>query len=344
MRYRGRQIDPFALWSEYVEFPPNMSTNEAEIFLPLVQCPNPSHDTYKRHFQINVRDGLVHCFARCGISGTFEHAISMIEGIPEKNARKIILTHKRSENSFSGRISKKVAATSQPTAPVQPVDLLYDTFIPQAGLEYLGERGISAKAIAAWNIGWCSDEKRVVIPAKDESGAVRFLIKRAVSDSYPKYLYSEGFPKSAVLFGACQIDRGMVQSDGLVLVEGSIDVIRLHQFGLANTGGILGSGISDKQRWIISRLRPPRIYLAFDKDAAGIYNIECAARLLRKYPLFVCRFPKGKYDPAELTRREAHTILKKAVPLALFKRQLERKGISLNLNRQQKGARLGYEI
>jgi len=339
MKYRGRQIDPIALWGNYVDFPPNMDTDADEIFLPKVVCPNPEHDTFKRHFQINVKDGLVHCFARCGISGTYQRAIAMIEGIDERDARKIILRHQRAHFSTKSSVRKYAPAPPGSDAPVRSVDLRYDTFIPQAGLEYLTARGISPEAIAQWGIGWSADEKRIAIPAKDEAGTLRFLIKRAVNPrQQPKYLYSEGVPKSAVLFGVGQIDAGMVRSDGLVLVEGSIDVIRFHQHGLANTGGILGTGISERQRWAISRLRPPKIYLAFDKDAAGIYNIESAYRMLRKYPLYVCRFPKGKLDPAELTRKEAQTSLKNAMPLSLFIRRLESKGIRLNFNRQKEAS------
>src|SRR5262245_45372804 len=82
MRYRGRQIDPLKLWDRYVELPTN--AHKEDIFLPKVQCPNPNHDTLKQHFQINVSQPTVHCFAGCGISGSYEHAICVIEGLYEK--------------------------------------------------------------------------------------------------------------------------------------------------------------------------------------------------------------------------------------------------------------------
>jgi DNA primase len=189
VKYRGRHIDPVALWSEYVEFPPNVSFDEGEIYLPKVVCPNPEHDTFKRHFQINARDGLVHCFARCGISGTFEHAISTIEGIDAREARKIILKHKRSILPRKAGVRKSPTGRPIPDAPIRSVDLRYETFIPQVGLEYLDKRNISSSSVAAWNIGWCAEEKRLVIPARDELGTLRFLIKRAVKESpNPKYL------------------------------------------------------------------------------------------------------------------------------------------------------------
>lgn len=344
MRYRGRHIDPVSLWENYVEFPSNMKVDENDVYFPKVVCPNPTHDTMKRHFQINARDGLVHCFASCGISGTFDKAISIIEGCNEREARKIILKHQRSGKSIRPR--KKNVGASRSTTPISPKLLRYDTFVPQSGYEYLQSRRISADSIAEWRIGWDADEKRIVIPAADENGHDRFLIKRAVFERQnPKYLYypekeTTGWGKTDVLFGACGIDLGMIQSVGLALVEGSLDVINLSELDLRIAGGILGTGISEQQRRIIARINPPRIYLMFDKDTAGITNIIKATNMLRKYPLFVCRWPKGgATDPGEIrTQKEALRIIKRAVPAFRF---LADSGLSPNVIRPKGAISLG---
>lgn len=353
MRFKGREIDPLSLWETYCDFPPNMQADGQ--YLIKVKCPNPNHDTDKRHFQVNVQDGLVHCFAYCGISGTFEHAISVIHGLYDKfkveeaadkndekrrkqrawrEASKIILKHHRSGTVTPIRAKKR--NSSGATSSVSPGALEYESFIPPFGLEYLDNRKISEKSIAAWNLGWLPEEQRIAIPALDERGVVRFLIKRGVKPSQqPKYLYTEGYPKTHLLFGAGQIDLGMVQSHGLVIVEGSIDAIRLHQHGLKNTVAILGTGVSEHQRQIISRIKPRKIFLLFDKDSAGIHNIEIASQRLRKYPMFVCRYPAGKSDPAELTKREAYRVIDRSIPVFRF---LHANG--LNAIRTTKGARI----
>ena len=80
MNFHGRNIDPVAFWSSYVEFPTHMGRDEE--FAPLVHCPNPAHDNFRSPaFQVNLRHPLVHCFSDCGISGTYEHAICVVEGI-----------------------------------------------------------------------------------------------------------------------------------------------------------------------------------------------------------------------------------------------------------------------
>lgn len=362
MNYKGRHIDPVAIWSKYVEFPTNMKLHSDDEFLPKVVCPNPEHDTLKSHFQINARQPTVHCFAHCGISGSYEHAICVIEGLYEKfkveeandererqrradkarrHARRILLTQsgglaKGSEIRASSSRPRKAAK-----ARVSLTDS-YDTFIPQAGREYLEGRGISNSSVSKWGIGWDADSKRIVIPATDERGQPRLLIKRAVfSRQNPRYLYwpekeEAGWGKTDLLFGAGQIDLGMVRSSGLVLVEGSIGVILNHQHGLTNTTAILGTGISDKQVKVIARLRPPRIYFMFDKDTAGIRNIEMAARRLRKYPCFVVKFPKGVDDWDNASGKEKFRQIERAVPVFKFLNAL-----GLSVNSERKAASFG---
>lgn len=342
MNYRGRQIDPVVFWNKYVDFPGDMKIKGDE-FSPKVVCPNPNHDTLKSHFQINLRQPTVHCFARCGIEGSYEHAVCVIEGLYEKfkveeatnererkqrrhrayrEARKIILRSSTVGSKFhrSSHVQKKRKTNSGATKVVSAESLSYESYLPALALEYLASRGITDKAISEWEIGWLPDERRIVIPAKDENGHTRFLIKRAISDmQHPKYLYTEGFPKTSLLFGVDKIDLGLVKSEGLVLVEGSVDTIALRQESLKNVGAVLGTGISDQQVRIIARIRPPKIFLLFDKDSAGIRNIEIAVSKLRKYPLYVVRYPRGISDPAEMGSK-VHRQIARAVPALRFVR------------------------
>lgn len=322
------------LWDRYVDLPANLDGDNA--FLPKVVCPNPEHDTLKRHFQINVTQPTVHCFAYCGISGSYEHAICVIEGLYEKykveeatdkrdkarrqararrQAGKIILGYISQVRGGSGNLRprRKLAGGSAKALP-SAESLGYATFLPHAAREFVSGRGISSDSIAKWRLGFDPTELRLVIPAYDEKDVLRFLIKRAIRPKdHPKYLYTEGFPKTSLLFGACAIPPGIVRSSGVVLVEGSLDAIVLQQYGIPAVA-ILGTGISQRQCEILSRMRPRRIYFMFDRDTAGVTNIEIAARRLHRYPCYVCRFPKGRYDPAELSREEAVRSVERAVP------------------------------
>jgi 5S rRNA maturation endonuclease (ribonuclease M5) len=343
MRFRGRNIDPLKLWGNYVQFPPRMDTNDE--FSALVQCPNPEHDTHKRHFQINLRQPTVHCFAHCGISGSYEHAIAMIQGLYERfpdgerekrrrdykpgararrQARKLILRGSISSSRELGhpnsaRRNERVGLHDR----IPAVDVDSFSRLPELGLTYLERRGISASSIARFEIAWDATERRIVLPAHDHRGRLKFVIKRAVREKdHPKYLYSDESVKSSLLYGACFIDPGMIQSTGLIVVEGSIDCIRLHQHGLACAVATLGTGISRQQVEIIHRLRPKKVILMFDRDLAGVHGIQIAIKRLTKIPMYVARYPKGKDDPAQLTKEEAYRAVSRAMPMRDFKKNL----------------------
>jgi DNA primase len=290
-------------------------------FAPLVVCPNPDHNTTKRHFQINLDQPTVHCFAGCGISGTYEKAIAMIEGCTEKEARKII----REQTSVDlGKPELRKKGRKGVVATVDENSLDYDSYVPEVAVEYLASRGIDSNAIARWLIGWDASTGRIVIPAHDANYRRKFLIKRAVKEKdWPKYLYSDDSEKTSILFGACNFDLKLVESQGIVLVEGSLDTIVQHSNGIRNTGGILGTYLSERQAQIISSYRPPCVFLLFDKDAAGYNALRHAEKRLVKEKIKVCLYPKGKSDPAQFTREEAEHAVGNAVSMVKFNRRVK---------------------
>ena len=310
VRYQGRLVDPVALWEQYVEFPSNMDANEGG-FLPLTVCPNPEHQTTKRHFQVNAEKPLVHCFAGCGISGTYEHAIAMIEGCTHRAARRVILKH--------SRIGKVVRKKNHVQKEIPKEALEYERYMPEVAMEYLTSRGISFHSRNHWELGWDAEQQRIVIPACDYRGRVKFLIGRAVKPRVePRYLYTEGADKNAILFGLDKIDPRLVQSQGVIVVEGSLDTIVMHQHGFRNTVGTLSSRLSKIQARQIASLRPKRIVTMFDADVAGIEATISVADRIPRYQIRVVRFPKGKADPAQLTEKEARRAIDRAISFQRF--------------------------
>jgi hypothetical protein len=348
MLYRGRLLDVLSLWGEHVELPHDIE-DPLPTYLNKVVCPNPEHDTFKRHFQINTKKPWVHCFADCGISGTYEHALCVVLGIYDKHdddeegkkrahreARRLILRHTRialgraAESLEDRRGSRKsVAADSEVARDERALSGGAFQFLPKNARAYLDLRGIDPSSRGKWQLGFDEDEERLVIPAYDERGRFRFLIKRKIAGGgYQKYLYTKGTLKTAILFGACYVDRSAIRSHGLVLCEGPLDCIRLHQLGIETAVAILGTGLSKQQIRLVDKLDPKRVYLFFDKDPSGVTNILAAAkgrkdvhRGLTKCPLFVCRFPKHRGDPAEMTREEVQRSIERAMPIHQFLRK-----------------------
>jgi DNA primase len=123
------------------------------------------------------------------------------------------------------------------------------------------------------------------------------------------------------------LDRELVQEEGLILVEGSLDTIKMHQMGFRNTVGILGTGLSGKQVRIIYDIDPPRIYDFFDKDSAGADNVQASRERVTKIPIFVMLYPKHRSDPAEMTRMEVERAIERALPIGEFFRRARKVNI-----------------
>jgi DNA primase len=113
---------------------------------------------------------------------------------------------------------------------------------------------------------------RVMFPIQDHSGQIRGYSSRAVlPDQVPKYLNSGesfAFDKGSILFGYNFAKNAIRQNDQVIIVEGNMDVIMMHQFGFHQSVGTMGIALSDQSIRLISNMTK-NIFLGMDSDAAG---------------------------------------------------------------------------
>jgi DNA primase len=113
---------------------------------------------------------------------------------------------------------------------------------------------------------------RVIFPIRNVKGQIIAFGGRAMGDMQPKYLNSPQtllFDKSSVLYGLDMAREAIRQHDSIVIVEGYVDVIALHQHGHRNVVAPLGTALTAEHVQIIKKLTK-NIYLALDADSAGI--------------------------------------------------------------------------
>ena len=154
------------------------------------------------------------------------------------------------------------------------------------------------------------------------------------NDRRPKYVNSpesELFHKGRTLFAADLARAPAAKAQSVVAAEGYTDVIAMHQAGVRNAVGIMGTALTEDQIGELARLAP-EVKLALDADSAGKEAMLRAARIAagRKPPLRlrVVGLPPGD-DPADLVQREGGEVIARlvedAVPFARFRvlRRLE---------------------
>jgi DNA primase len=168
--------------------------------------------------------------------------------------------------------------------------------------------------------------KRVAIPIRDERGRTIAFGGRVIDpEDSPKYLNTpetRHYHKSRVLFGLSQGLEAIRRSKRAMLVEGYLDVMRLHQHGFAEAVATCGTSLTEEHLKLLGR-NAERVLLVFDGDEAGV------KAALRSAPLFlnsglearVVLLPQ-QLDPDDFLRRHAPeafaALLADATPLLEF--------------------------
>lgn len=213
-------------------------------------------------------------------------------------------------------------------------------------IHHLKEKGytesdmLAANVIGKSNRGGFYDRfrKRVMFPIINIRGNIVAFSGRAMPGEDKqggKYVNTSDTPvykKSENLFGINFAKS--VCSERVILVEGNMDVISLHQAGFENTVAPLGTAFTTEQANLLSRYTK-EIVLMLDADAAGQKAVRRASGLLENTGLSVrvVVIPDGK-DPDEYIKKNGKerfaALLEGAVSDMEYKLLTAAKDIDLN--------------
>ena len=158
---------------------------------------------------------------------------------------------------------------------------------------------------------------RIMFPLADVRGRVLGFGARAMrEDQRPKYLNTSDndlYHKGLHLYGADLARPHAARAGQVVLCEGYTDTIALHQAGLRNSVGLMGTALTGEQVGELARMAQT-VLLALDADTAGQEAMLRASSLAarRKLELRVVPLPAGT-DPAELIQRQGAEAIRAAV-------------------------------
>ncbi len=154
-------------------------------------------------------------------------------------------------------------------------------------------------------------KKRLMFPIKDVKDRVIAFGGRALDDSKPKYINSPDticYNKGRNLYALDVAKK--TEKDFLIMVEGYMDAVSLHQRGIDNAVASLGTALTEKQGRLLKRYKS-KIIIGYDSDAAGqgatmrgleiLQNIGFDIRILQlegaKDPdEFVIKYGSGKFN------------------------------------------------
>lgn len=210
----------------------------------------------------------------------------------------------------------------------------------KVGLNYFLNRGLNMKTIKKFGLGFAPDgwdtlikhlkskgfsvgdmvdagvvkvstkgryydffRNRVMTPVIDVRGNVVAFGGRVLDDSKPKYVNTSDtlvYKKTNELF-ALNLAKDSNQN-GLILCEGYMDVIAMHQAGFTNAVAGCGTALTSEQVRLISRYAD-EVILAYDADEAGQKALKKAVELFKQTDVKI-KIPSlvGGKDPDEIIK------------------------------------------
>ena len=208
--------------------------------------------------------------------------------------------------------------------------------------DYLVQRGISDDTIARFYLGYAPEQRdyltgrlldkgaqeqellllglaskseqgrltdkfrgRVIFPILDAREQVAGFGGRIIGPGQPKYLNSQETPlfqKGRILFGLPAAKNAIRQMDQAIVMEGYMDVLTAHQYGVAHTVASLGTSLTADQAKLLTGYSY-RTLICYDGDAAGAAAALRGMDILDKQgaQVGVIRIPQGE-DPDDFLR------------------------------------------
>lgn len=208
------------------------------------------------------------------------------------------------------------------------------------GLAYVQKRGLSKSILTRFGVGYAPDSwnalvdamrkkgytdqelrdadlvgekngriydrfrNRIMFPIIDVRGNVIGFGGRVLDNSTPKYLNTSEtliFNKRKNLFGMNLAKKS--KAGYIILVEGNIDVITLHQYGFDSAVASLGTSLTEEHATLLSRYTE-EVVLTYDSDEAGQRAAKRAIPMLEKVGIKVKVLQmKDAKDPDEFLHK-----------------------------------------
>ena len=184
---------------------------------------------------------------------------------------------------------------------------------------------------------------RLMFPIQDVRGRIIAFGGRVLDDSKPKYINSPEnlvYSKGRNLFGLFNAKKGDTKK--ILIVEGYMDVISLHQRGITNVVASLGTALTEAQGRLLRR-SSEQVILGYDADGAGqeaimrgldiLKNLGCDVRVLQI---------SGAKDPDEYVTKFGEDRLKKCIDNAISLVEFKVKVLKRNLNLENTGDKIKF--
>ncbi|MBV8172161.1 MAG: DNA primase [Candidatus Eremiobacteraeota bacterium] len=267
----------------------------------------PFHSEKTPSFYLNAEKQVWHCHG-CNAGGDLIKFVERYENVDFPTALRMLATRagiilEESPGAQRRRSEREAVYEANAVAQAFFADHLRRD---KKALDYVHRRGVVDETAALFGIGYAPDgweglakalersgvdlalaeraglvrqktghydffRNRLMLPIYNLTGEVMAFGGRALGDETPKYLNTPNtvaYTKGAHVYALNLARKAAAADDTLIVVEGYLDAIALHQAGFKNAVASLGTSFTPEQARELRRVAN-KLYLCFDGDAAG---------------------------------------------------------------------------
>ncbi len=303
------------------------------------KAPCPFHDEKSPSFVVSPQKQIYHCFG-CGSGGDSVKFVMEYEKLNYPEALEKLADSYNFTLSYTDNKHNKPRSQVMDKLQDWYSSLLVSK---KTANDYVHERGIYESSIEKFGIGYAPDSnstinyiksqmftmnesvemgvvghdsgrnfarfvERVTFPIHSANGSIVGFGGRTITGHQAKYVNSPETPffnKSRLLYAYHHAKQALHKQGKIIVTEGYLDVIMLHQAGFDNAVATLGTALTPEHLPLL-RKGNPRVIMAYDGDKAGRVAALKASRLLSAsgFNGGVVIFEEG-LDPADMVKNGA---------------------------------------
>ncbi|WP_457746850.1 DNA primase [Sulfurimonas sp.] len=322
------------------------------------KAPCPFHDEKSPSFVVSPQKQIYHCFG-CGAGGDSIKFVMEYEKLNYPEAIEKLADSYNFTLTYTDNKQNKPRSQVMDALNSWYQTLLTQH---EVALQYIKERGIYESSVEKFGVGYAPDSlstinyiksqhftmqeaiemgvvgyepsrnqtyarfiERITFPIHSANGSIVGFGGRTITGHQAKYVNSPETPffnKSRLLYAYHLAKQAIYKRDEIIITEGYLDVIMLHQAGFDNAVATLGTALTPEHLPLL-RKGSPRVVMAYDGDKAGRAAALKASKLLSAagFNGGVVVF-EGGLDPADMVKdgriEELSAIFREPKPFIEF--------------------------
>ena len=279
------------------------------------KAPCPFHDEKSPSFVVSPQKQIYHCFG-CGAGGDSVKFVMEYEKLNYPEALEKLAESYNFTLSYTDNKHNKPRSQVMDSLNTWYQNLLNSK---TTAIDYIKERGIYESSIEKFGIGYAPDSnatinyiksqqfsikeaidmgvvgyepsrnqtyarfiERITFPIFSANGSIVGFGGRTITGHQAKYVNSPEtayFNKSRLLYAYHLAKQSLHKKSEIIITEGYLDVVMLHQAGFDNAVATLGTALTVEHLPLL-RKGNPRVVMAYDGDKAGRAAALKASKLL----------------------------------------------------------------